>query len=134
MKRAISQPGRGQIFAAAALRLGLVFSTLCSPRAVATGQDLSPASEVEAAIDADDPKASPTAPLEKVDVAPSVSDDEIASRLVRILQATGWFQEAKVRVDEGVVFLTGTARDEDVKQWAGDLARRTEDGWPSPTS
>lgn len=67
------------------------------------------------------------APIEKVDVAPVAEDSEIAKRLERILTATDWFIEPKARVDEGVVFLTGVAENEEVKQWAGNLARHTQD-------
>lgn len=68
---------------------------------------------------------SPSIP-QKVDVAPSASDNEIASRLQRILEATGWFESPEARVDEGVVFLSGYAQDQAVKDWATNLARRTE--------
>jgi small-conductance mechanosensitive channel len=64
--------------------------------------------------------------VQKVDVAPSAADSEIATRLQRILKATEWFDAPEVRVDEGVVFLHGTAKSEEVKEWAGNLARRTE--------
>jgi small-conductance mechanosensitive channel len=63
---------------------------------------------------------------QSVDVAPSASDNEIANRLGRILDATGWFSPSQVSVDEGVVFITGTARDQEVKEWATNLAQRTE--------
>jgi len=64
---------------------------------------------------------------EKVDVAPTAGDEDISSRLQRILDATGWFEAPQVQVDEGIVFLRGTATTSDYKTWAGDLARRTED-------
>jgi small-conductance mechanosensitive channel len=54
-------------------------------------------------------------------------DAEIRQRLERILQATGWFVDPQVRVEEGVVFLTGRTAREAFKQWAGDLAQRTQD-------
>lgn len=61
-----------------------------------------------------------------VDVRPSASDEAIARRLTRILRSTGWYEDATVRVDEGVVFLSGTATSEARRAWAGDLARQTE--------
>jgi len=64
---------------------------------------------------------------EKVDVQPLAHDKDIAERLRRILKATGWFTNVEVRVDEGVVFLKGIAQAEEMKTWAGDLARRTQD-------
>lgn len=77
------------------------------------------------ATQSDASKAGP-AP-EKVDVAPTAADDDIATRLQRILAATGWFEAPQVHVDEGVVFLQGTAKNDEAKNWASDLARRTED-------
>jgi small conductance mechanosensitive channel len=53
-------------------------------------------------------------------------DEEIAARLRSILRATGWFEVVEVSVDNGVVFLDGTAAEATQKTWAGDLARKTE--------
>ncbi|MEO8430432.1 MAG: mechanosensitive ion channel family protein, partial [Acidobacteriota bacterium] len=38
-----------------------------------------------------------------------------------------WFTAPKVRVEEGVVFLEGRAASDELKKWAGDLARHTQD-------
>ena len=62
----------------------------------------------------------------RVDIEPVARDDQIRDRLERILIATGWFDEPLVRVDEGVVFLRGLAETEELKKWAGDLARNTQ--------
>ncbi len=62
-----------------------------------------------------------------VEVKPVAHDDEIVSRLEKILTATGWFQSPQVKVDQGVVFLHGETNDEEYKTWAGDLARKTRD-------
>lgn len=64
---------------------------------------------------------------QRVAVNPVAKDDEIAARLQRILAATEWFESPRAEVDEGVVFLTGTAEREEQRQWAADLARNTED-------
>lgn len=64
---------------------------------------------------------------EKVDVKPIARDEEIEDRLSSILQATGWFVGAEVQVEEGVVFLTGTADRSEHRQWAADLAGKTQD-------
>lgn len=61
-----------------------------------------------------------------VDVRPVAPDEEIGRRLQSVLDATGWFTDAKVRVDEGVVFLSGQADTEQLRKWAGDLARNTQ--------
>ncbi|HVX10601.1 MAG TPA: mechanosensitive ion channel family protein [Pirellulales bacterium] len=73
--------------------------------------------------------AKPAAPQtpQKVDVEPVAHDDQIARRLQRILDATGWFDNAKVKVNEGVVFLAGKTSSDDYKKWAGSLAEKTED-------
>lgn len=62
-----------------------------------------------------------------VEVDPEARDEEIRARLLSILDATGWFLNPEVRVQEGVVFLEGEAENAEFKTWAGDLARRTSD-------
>jgi small-conductance mechanosensitive channel len=88
-----------------------------------------------APVMAQGPSVTPTpggsdAPLEapeNVDIEPEARDEEIRERLDRILRATGWFENPEVEVQEGVAFLRGQARTEDHKNWAGDLARNTQD-------
>lgn len=63
----------------------------------------------------------------KVDVKPVARDEEIRERLQRVLDATGWFTDPQVEVKEGVVFLNGLSATDDLKKWAGDLARNTQD-------
>ena len=63
----------------------------------------------------------------RVTVDPTARDEEIEARLGRILKATGWFGNPQVEVEEGVVFLTGTAQGDAQRKWAGDLARNTQD-------
>ena len=63
----------------------------------------------------------------KVDVNPVARDEEILKRLQSVLDATDWFTDPQVRVEEGVVFLNGRAESEELKKWAGDLARNTQD-------
>lgn len=65
-------------------------------------------------------------PPGKVEVRPVARDDEIRQRIADILQATGWFGEPKVAVEEGIVFLKGTTEDDESKHWAGELAKNTE--------
>ncbi|MAU10410.1 MAG: mechanosensitive ion channel protein MscS [Anaerolineaceae bacterium] len=71
-----------------------------------------------------------SAPLDapsRVDIQPVARDEEIEVRLQDILLATTWFMEPDVRVQEGVVFITGQAQTSEYKTWAGDLARNTQD-------
>lgn len=55
------------------------------------------------------------------------SDAAIAQRLDDILTATGRFSDVDVRVENGVVFLSGEATRESFKESARELALRTED-------
>lgn len=63
----------------------------------------------------------------KVDVKPVARDEEIRTRLQSVLDATGWFTSPHVRVEDGVVFLNGQSETDELKMWAGDLARNTQD-------
>jgi len=63
----------------------------------------------------------------KVDVKPVAQDEEIRKRLQTVLDATDWFTDPRVRVEEGVVFLSGQVESDELRKWAGDLARNTQD-------
>ncbi|MCL4176964.1 MAG: mechanosensitive ion channel family protein [Verrucomicrobia bacterium] len=63
----------------------------------------------------------------KVDVNPIARDEEIRQRLQSVLDATDWFTAPEVRVEQGVVFLKGRVASDELKKWAGDLARNTQD-------
>jgi len=77
----------------------------------------------------------PTAPkTEEVSLAPATvavqpiaHDEEICKRLQSVMEATGWFITPQVKVVDGVVFLNGRAESDEIKKWAGDLARNTQD-------
>lgn len=62
-----------------------------------------------------------------VSVNPIARDEEIRQRLQSVLDATGWFTDPRVEVREGVVFLNGLAQTDELKNWAGDLAQKTQD-------
>ncbi|CAN5401298.1 mechanosensitive ion channel family protein [soil metagenome] len=83
------------------------------------------AQDLEPAIGTDPPPDAP-AVAAKVEVAPTTDDHAIGARLLRILNATGWYENPGVRVDEGVVFLTGISGTERQREWAGALATNTE--------
>ncbi|MCA9259232.1 MAG: mechanosensitive ion channel [Planctomycetales bacterium] len=104
-----------------ALAIALAIASFISTASVCRSQE----------IDSDvTPKSSEPASAEppaQVDINPEANDSEIAARLTRILNATGWFAEARVRVDEGVAFLDGMADDEKKKDWASKLASNTQD-------
>ena len=63
---------------------------------------------------------------QKIDISPVAGDDEIRKRLQDILEATGWFSGSQVVVRQGVVFLSGQARTDELKQWATDLAHNMQ--------
>ncbi|MEO8126080.1 MAG: mechanosensitive ion channel family protein [Bryobacteraceae bacterium] len=58
---------------------------------------------------------------------PVAHDEQIRARLQRVLLATDSFTNPQVRVEDGVVFLHGKVESGDLKKWAGDLARNTQD-------
>lgn len=62
-----------------------------------------------------------------MEVNPVARDEEIGQRLHGVLAATEWFTAPDVRVEEGVVFLNGSVASNELKKWAGDLARNTQD-------
>ena len=103
--------------------LALICCIMLSTEALAqgeTGKDAKPENQLP------DKTELAIAPM-KVVVQPVAHDEEIRKRLQNVLEATRWFVNPEVRVDEGVVFLSGQADTEDLKKWAGDLARNTQD-------
>ncbi|MEM8739570.1 MAG: mechanosensitive ion channel family protein [Planctomycetota bacterium] len=62
-----------------------------------------------------------------VRVDDSAADVDIAERLREIFTASGRYDGLVVEVRDGIVFIDGVATQDDHKQWATDLARRTED-------
>lgn len=79
--------------------------------------------------DVKDPADKPSEPevVEKVEVAPVSSDEEISGRLYDIMTATGWFLDHDVEVNEGVVFLSGNTDQAVHREWAEKTAIRTSD-------
>ncbi len=83
---------------------------------------LQPASAQDATTPAEE-----TGPVRDVAVTPLARDEEIDQRITQILNATGWFTDIRVRVDDGIVFLDGLSDTEDHRAWARDLAAKTQD-------
>lgn len=67
------------------------------------------------------------APTSVIAVAPNARDAQIADRLERILEASGWFSPLSVSVREGIVFIDGQTETDDRRDWAQQLALRTQD-------
>jgi len=111
--RSIRWHGRSRLFLGLSLII-LVFA-------------LTPTLTLAQAVPTPVPEEPPSEAPSRVDVQPLARDEEIQVRLQDILVATGWFIEPQVRVQNGVVFLTGQAQSAEYKAWAGDLARNTQD-------
>lgn len=63
---------------------------------------------------------------ESIDIEATAADESISDRLQSILQATSWFDTIEVRTESGVVFLEGSASEDEHRRWAGNLTRNTE--------
>ncbi|MDQ6892290.1 MAG: mechanosensitive ion channel [Acidobacteriota bacterium] len=105
--------------------LATLFVVLCGLSSTLTAQQAGSKSVSPSASPSGQAALSPAAST--VDVKPIARDQEIRKRLQNVLNATDWFTAPKVRVEEGVVFLDGQAPSDEVRKWAGDLARRTQD-------
>ncbi|GAB6083554.1 mechanosensitive ion channel family protein [Desulfuromonas carbonis] len=73
------------------------------------------------------PAGESTSGAARIEVQPVASDQAIDRRLTSILEATGWYSEIAVQVEEGVVFLDGRAASAEDRTWAGTLAAKTGD-------
>lgn len=63
---------------------------------------------------------------DQFEIEPDVSDSAIELRLSRIMNATEWFNDLKIHVNEGVVFLDGRTTAVGYKDWGTELARKTK--------
>lgn len=71
-----------------------------------------------------DPDA-PAPPEQPVEIDPVAPDTAIQGRILEILQATGWYRNARVEVDQGVAFLDGQTTSDAHRIWAQNLAAKT---------
>lgn len=70
------------------------------------------------------------APADTVSVDNVTDDTRIRERLERIFEAAadaGWLDETQVKSDSGIVTLQGQASKDQHREWAGNVARKTED-------
>lgn len=96
-----TSPGSlGRRWCAGAISLVLVCAMSAS---VVTAQDRVEPAPGELVPDLDGHSPAPA----KVDVNPVARDEEIGQRIRRVLDATEWFTDPHVRVQDGVVFLSG---------------------------
>lgn len=71
-------------------------------------------------------EASGESAVRPVQVERVIEDAAIARRLERILGASGWYELATVRSDQGIVFLDGWTTRESHRTWATTVASNTE--------
>ncbi len=113
--------GRHLRLADAAL-VAIAFAMQCNP-VFAQGDETPESVEVQDA----DISAGPPQPAQKVDVVPHVADDDIRSRIEKILLASKWFESVEVQVNEGIVFLEGQATEQKHREWAADTCCNVRD-------
>ncbi len=89
--------------------------------------DAAKASADEQAADEPPSEETTLSTPEKVNVDQIVGDSAIKARLQRILAATEWFENPQIRVDDGIVFISGTTSKERYREWAGKVAENTQD-------
>src|SRR3954469_18722865 len=106
----------------------ILFAATCAPLAAQDDPPEAKTPKTEKKADADTTAKAPLpATPQKVQVSPSATDTEIKTRLQRILQATEWFENPEVKVDQGVVFLYGRTTLPEYREWAANLAAKTKD-------
>lgn len=71
-------------------------------------------------------ESTPDPPNKVVEVEPQATDEQIQIRIRNILEATTWYDEIDVRVQDGVVFLEGVADSEKHQLDATQLAASME--------
>ncbi len=97
----------------------LVLLLLTSP-GLAAAQEIAPAEDSE-------PE---NAPAETVAVGNVADDNAIRDRLTKIYDAASeadWLKEHEVILQSGIVTLKGQADSEEHREWAGNVARKTQD-------
>lgn len=68
-----------------------------------------------------------TGSTNEIAITPSTRDAQISARLESILIASNWFSPLSVSVREGIVFLDGQTETDERREWAQQLALRTQD-------
>lgn len=62
----------------------------------------------------------------KVDAVKKVSDHAVLERINQIAKATGWYQDLKIEVKDGIVFLNGHFDSDSQRVWILDIIKKTE--------
>ncbi|MEM9824957.1 MAG: mechanosensitive ion channel domain-containing protein [Planctomycetota bacterium] len=117
---------KGSLRARRFLAACLIVGTLCLVHHPTRADEPPTADDITAGVtDGKSESAVKPEVASKVDVSPVNQDDRIAQRLRDIFEATGWFERSEVRVDRGVVFLSGVAKRQEHREWAEATAIRT---------
>src|SRR5690606_1857889 len=61
-----------------------------------------------------------------IQVEQAIPDAAISKRILQILETSGWFESPRVEVQQGIALLYGVAQTPEQRDWAGQIARRTE--------
>lgn len=67
------------------------------------------------------------APSAIVAVDDIADDHSIDDRLTQIFESAGWFRELRVDADNGIVTIEGVSDSEEHREWATNVARKTQD-------
>lgn len=122
------QPTRRALARLSQAVLPVVLGALCCVRPFpATGQEQADTKTASHTPASSAPSTDDLAPsTAKVEVTPAARDEEVRARLENVFAATGWFTDTHIDVKQGVVFLNGKTDTEELKTWAGELARNTQ--------
>ncbi|KAA5539084.1 mechanosensitive ion channel [Roseiconus nitratireducens] len=82
------------------------------------------AESAQAAAEEAEQANSPSNPVAVDNVA---DDQKISRRLSDIFASANWFKQLEVKSDSGIVTLSGLADTEEHREWAGNVARKTQD-------
>ncbi|TWT48036.1 Small-conductance mechanosensitive channel [Rubripirellula amarantea] len=74
-----------------------------------------------------DKSESESGPTNMVEVDDVAADSDIAQRLRRIFESSGWYSSLDVGSDNGIVTLSGVADNNEHREWAAATASRTQD-------
>ncbi|MEZ6046443.1 MAG: mechanosensitive ion channel family protein [Planctomycetaceae bacterium] len=91
----------------------LVLTLLITSGSVLLHAQTTPGSNEQGLSDSETGASASTPEDKEIELRPDIPDEQITEKITNILESTGWYEDLKVRSDEGVVFLSGRAIDED---------------------
>lgn len=111
----------------AAVAIAGLLPVASSSRLAWSQETPAPADPAAPAAEAQDDSEDEPAEVPSTIAVNPVADVDIAGRIQKILEATGYFVDPEVRVQDGVVFLSGQTREEKNQEFAERVAIKTED-------